>query len=202
MPGPVPRPRHAPGAHAVLGARRPGGPVSGGHSGLARSMAPRHLVGSWSWYRESLLLRHSHLRPQAVHPGRPILCAPADTTIASPSIAVPPRRSSQAREHTAGSSPCVRLPLPRTPLTKRDPTGEGRRAAPCGSALVNPTCFPRVSWSKRSMVTHGNYRRAWKGRYYGMLRPSSKTRKSNSDLHQHQKMHTSTNILRGCDTSS
>ena len=27
VPGPVPRPRHAPGAHAALGARRPGGPV-------------------------------------------------------------------------------------------------------------------------------------------------------------------------------
>mgnify|MGYP001674147803 CR=1 FL=1 len=45
-------------------------------------MAPRRLVGPRSW--------HSHLRPQIGHPGCPLLCGPADTTIASPSIAAPP----------------------------------------------------------------------------------------------------------------
>ena len=72
----------------------------------------------------------------------------------------PPRRSSQARGHTVEPSPCARLPLLRMPLAKWNPTGEGRRAAPYGAAPVNPTCFLHVSWSKRSVVTHTNYRRA------------------------------------------
>ena len=74
----------------------------------------------------------------------------------------PPRRSSQARGHTVESSPCVRLPLLRILLAKWNPTGKGRRAAPDGAAPVNPTCFLHVSWAKRSVVTHTNYRRALK----------------------------------------
>ena len=81
-PGPCP-------AHGTRPARTPcsgpaalAGPYPGRHSGLARSMAPRRLVGSWSW--------HPHLRPQAGHPGCPLTRGPADTTIASPSVAAPP----------------------------------------------------------------------------------------------------------------
>ena len=79
----------------------------------------------------------------------------------------PPRRSSQARGHTVESSPCVRLPLPRILLAKWNPTGKGRRAPPYRAAPVSPTCFQHVSWAKRSMVTHTNYRRAENDREKG-----------------------------------
>ena len=74
--------RHPAAGHATQSPRSRVCPGPGEHSGLARSMAPRRLVGSWSW--------RSHLRPQAGHPGCPLTRGPADTTIASPSIAAPP----------------------------------------------------------------------------------------------------------------
>ena len=196
MPGPMP---HSPTARARRAHRARGTPPW--RARIRGALGPRQVHGPPSPGRLVVVALAPPAADRAPRPSHPVRPRRHDDHVALDRRA-PPRRSSQARGHTAGSSPCVRLPLPRTPLTKRDPTEEGRRAAPCGPAPVNPTCFPRVSWSKRSMVTHGNYRRAWKGRYYGMLRLSSKTRRSNSDLHQHQKMHTSTNILRGCDTSS
>ena len=93
-------------------------------------------------------------------PAVPSCAAPPTRRSRRPRSPRPPRRSSQARGHTVEPSPCVRLPLPRMPLARWNPTGEGRRAAPYGAAPVNPTCLPHVSWAKRSVVTHTNYRRA------------------------------------------